>query len=148
MSGWILQDVGSVARPWEHPLFWGGDGPPLLLLLSLPPPPTSASDDRSPHSALRTPHSALRARSRNQIEFHTRSDSHPVYCDPGGGNKLKARRLPQTKTLIVSVVVRLFGRIETKWSTGRMRKGKECMGGWLCGGVWTADNRKLPGYLC
>lgn len=42
MSGWILQDVGSVARPWEHPLFWGGDGPPLLLL-----PPTSASDDRA-----------------------------------------------------------------------------------------------------
>lgn len=34
MSGWILQDVGSVARPWEHPLFWGGDGPPLLLSLA------------------------------------------------------------------------------------------------------------------
>lgn len=44
MSGWILQDVGSVARPWEHPLFWGGDGPPLL---PPPPPPTSASDDRA-----------------------------------------------------------------------------------------------------
>lgn len=52
MSGWILQDVGSVARPWEHPLFWGG-GPRPPPCLSLPPPPlllplvppTSGSDD-------------------------------------------------------------------------------------------------------
>lgn len=43
MSGWILQDVGSVARPWEHPLFWGG-GPPPPPRVSLVPP-TSASDD-------------------------------------------------------------------------------------------------------
>lgn len=62
MSGWILQDVGSVARPWEHPLFWGGDGPPLL------PPPA--------HLRFRRPGSAG---SRNQIEFHTRRDSHPVH---------------------------------------------------------------------
>lgn len=64
MSGWILQDVGSVARPWEHPLFWGGVGPPLL-----PPwPPIPVFDDRGSGG------------SRNQIEFHTRRDSHPVYC--------------------------------------------------------------------
>lgn len=44
MSGWILQDVGSVARPWEHPLFWGGGPPPPPGSLSLVPP-TSASDD-------------------------------------------------------------------------------------------------------
>lgn len=45
MSGWILQDVGSVARPWEHPLFWGG-GPPSSLSLPSPlVPPTSGPDD-------------------------------------------------------------------------------------------------------
>lgn len=45
MSGWILQDVGSVARPWEHPLSGVADHhrhplPPVPLV-----PPTSGSDD-------------------------------------------------------------------------------------------------------
>lgn len=61
MSGWILQDVGSVARPWEYPPFLGWRcpadtprPPPLFLHLyplypasSPPPRPPPFSDERS-----------------------------------------------------------------------------------------------------
>lgn len=64
MSGWIQQDVGSVAPPREHPLFWGGiggggGGSLPLPLLTHPP--------------------ACMGFGEAEIEFHTRRDSRSVY---------------------------------------------------------------------
>lgn len=99
MSGWILQDVGSVARPREQPPFWGGSssgyqcrGPtaaaPLaapsihshsLRLVSFVPHSYPFPHRHPPTHPPNHPHHRPRGRrSRNQIEFHTRRDSHPA----------------------------------------------------------------------
>lgn len=62
------------------PLFWGGDAPPtpldLLLFSSISTLFTLQARHRLVH--LRFPTREARG-SRNQIEFHTRRDSHPAY---------------------------------------------------------------------